>query len=69
MHAGGESYQCTTQLTLVKAWTSLPVREEIRGGKEGYQGGDNDGRTGGSQEASDVMDTTTLLVEALFIQL
>ena len=32
-HAGGESSRCPTQITLGKAWTSLPSKEVVKGGE------------------------------------
>ena len=47
----GKSSLCPTQLTLRKAWMSLPVKGKTRRGKEEYIGGDDDDRTGGSRSA------------------
>ena len=69
VNVGGQSSLCPDQLTLGKAWMSLPLKVKTRGGKEEDRGGDDDGRTGRSQSAVEVTDLMTVLVEAMSLQL
>ena len=68
VNVGGQSSLCPTNLKLGKAWMSLPMKVKKRGGKEEDQGGDDDGRTGGSRSAVEVTDLMTILVEAMSVQ-